>query len=131
MGPVRPLVRRIAAGVLALAAAMLFASLLAARSTAGALPDMALAELPPEARDTYALIVKGGPFRYDRDGVAFGNRENILPVARRGYYHEYTVPTPGAKSRGARRIVCGGPKTAPEACYYTGDHYQSFRRIRV
>jgi len=131
MGPVRTLDRRIAAAALALTAAVLFTSPLAARSTAGALPDVALAELPPEARDTYALIVKGGPFRYDRDGVAFGNRENILPPARRGYYHEYTVPTPGAKSRGARRIVCGGPKTAPEACYYTGDHYQSFRRIRV
>src|SRR5512132_2790277 len=127
MGPVRPLVRRIAAGVLALAAVMLFATPLAARSTAGALPDVALADLPTEARDIYVLIVKGGPFPYDRDGVAFGNRESILPPARRGYYHEYTVPTPGAKSRGARRIVCGGPKTAPEACYYTGDHYQSFR----
>ena len=131
MGPARPLDRRIAAGVLALAAALLFATPLGARSTGSPLPEVALGELPPEARDTYTLIISGGPFQFDRDGVAFGNRENLLPPARRGYYHEYTVPTPGAKSRGARRIVCGGPKTAPEACYYTGDHYQSFRRIRV
>jgi ribonuclease T1 len=130
MEPVRPLERCVAAGALALAA-MLFAAPLHARSTATALPEVALADLPSEARDTYALIVKGGPFRFDRDGVAFGNRENILPAAPRGYYHEYTVPTPHAKNRGARRIVCGGPRTAPEACYYTGDHYQSFRRIRV
>ena len=60
----------------------------------------------------------------------FGNRERLLPAHPRGYYHEYTVPTPGAKNRGARRIVCGGAKTAPDACYYTADHYQSFARIR-
>ena len=49
----------------------------------------------------------------------------------RGYYHEYTVRTPGVKSRGARRIVCGGTARTPDACYYTDDHYQSFRRIRT
>ena len=81
-------------------------------------------------RDVHALIRKGGPFRYDRDGVVFGNREQLLPAKPRGYYHEYTVRTPGVKNRGARRIVCGGPKTAPDACYYTDDHYRSFRRIR-
>ncbi|MET0204126.1 MAG: ribonuclease domain-containing protein, partial [Casimicrobiaceae bacterium] len=75
-------------------------------------------------------IKAGGPFRYDRDGVIFGNREHRLPERKRGYYHEYTVPTPGAKNRGARRIVCGGVKTAPDACYYTGDHYETFARIR-
>jgi ribonuclease T1 len=91
---------------------------------------IALADLPPEARTVYQLIGRGGPFAYDRDGVVFGNREHLLPAKPRGYYHEYTVRTPGEKTRGARRIVCGGPATKPEACYYTHDHYQSFRRIR-
>ena len=117
-----------------IAAAVVLAALVAlpvfARERPGPLAEVALSELPPEARETYALILNGGPFRYDRDGAVFGNREGILPPVRRGYYHEYTVPTPGARNRGARRIVCGGPKKAPDACYYTGDHYQSFRRIR-
>ncbi len=95
-----------------------------------AVPDVALAALPKQAQETYALVHKGGPFPYERDGVVFGNRERILPSKPRGYYHEYTVPTPGAKDRGARRIVCGGATNVPEACYYTDDHYQSFRRIR-
>ena len=87
--------------------------------------------LPREAQEVYALIRKGGPFRYDRDGVVFGNREKLLPAKPRGYYHEYTVRTPGAKNRGARRIVCGGPATdARTRAIYTDDHYQSFRRIR-
>jgi ribonuclease T1 len=101
-----------------------------ARATPEALPEVVLASLPPEAREVYALIRKGGPFRYDRDGVVFGNRERLLPAKSRGYYREYTVPTPGAKNRGARRIVCGGEPRVPDACYYTADHYQSFRRIR-
>lgn len=102
-------------------------------------PALALAEaeaevgvdaLPKEARTVLVQIRSGGPFRYERDGVTFGNRERLLPAKARGYYHEYTVPTPGARNRGARRIVCGGPKTAPVACWYTADHYQSFARIR-
>src|SRR5262252_9156303 len=101
-----------------------------ARSTPDALPPVALAELPKEAREVSAAIRTGGPFAYPRDGVVFGNRERILPVEPRGYYHEYTVPTPGMKSRGARRIVCGGPVRAPHACWYTADHYQSFQRIQ-
>ena len=100
------------------------------RTTADELPALALADLPKEARAVLGAIGAGGPFRYDRDGVVFGNREKLLPAHARGYYHEYTVPTPGATNRGARRIVCGGPKTAPDACYYTADHYQSFARIR-
>ena len=100
------------------------------RTAAADSPAVTLAELPKEARAVDAAIRKGGPFRYDRDGVVFRNFEKLLPVKPRGYYHEYTVPTPGAKNRGARRIVCGGAKTAPEACYYSDDHYQSFRRIR-
>ncbi|MEO5700793.1 MAG: ribonuclease [Casimicrobiaceae bacterium] len=101
-----------------------------ARRGHDALPEVALKELPREARGTYATIRAGGPFPYSRDGVVFGNRERLLPESARGYYHEYTVPTPGASTRGARRIVCGGPVTTPEACFYTDDHYRSFRRIR-
>ncbi len=90
---------------------------------------MSQAELPPQGRETYDRIRQGGPFPYDKDGVVFGNRERILPAEKRGYYHEYTVKTPGSRDRGARRIVCGGKKTMPDACYYTGDHYSSFRKI--
>ena len=86
-------------------------------------------ELPGEARDVLTRIHAGGPFGYERDGVVFGNREHSLPGRPRGYYHEYTVPTRAERTRGARRIVCGGPRAQPEVCYYTDDHYQSFRRI--
>ena len=95
-----------------------------------ALPEIAVADLSNEGREVLASIRAGGPFRYDRDGVVFGNREHLLPGKKRGYYHEYTVRTPGAKNRGARRIICGGPQTTPDDCFYTDDHYQSFRRIR-
>ena len=87
-------------------------------------------QLPPQGQDMMALIYKGGPFKHDKDGVVFGNRERILPAYSRGYYREYTVRTPNERSRGARRIVCGGSKpVAPDACYYTDDHYASFRKI--
>lgn len=89
-----------------------------------------LAELPPQGRATYALIHQGGPFPYDKDGSVFGNRERLLPANKRGYYREYTVKTPGARNRGARRIVCGGLPRTPDACFYTGDHYASFRVIK-
>jgi ribonuclease T1 len=94
-------------------------------ASAAAVSSIAVAELPAEARDTLQLIKRGGPFPYPRDGVVFGNYEHSLPQQTRGYYHEYTVKTPGAHNRGARRIVCGN---VPE-CYYTGDHYRSFYRI--
>lgn len=90
---------------------------------------VALTDLPLEGQRTYALILQGGPFPYDKDGVVFGNRERRLPPHPRGYYREYTVRTPGLKSRGARRIACGGAPKAPEVCYYSDDHYASFRRI--
>ncbi|MEU2225166.1 ribonuclease domain-containing protein [Streptomyces sp. NPDC018347] len=81
--------------------------------------------LPAEARETLALIDRGGPFPYTRDGIVFGNFERRLPQERRGYYHEYTVPTPGSRDRGARRVVTGeGGET-----YYTDDHYESFRAV--
>ena len=82
-------------------------------------------ELPREALETIALIKKGGPFPYSRDGAAFSNREKQLPVRERGWYREYTVKTPGARDRGARRIVAGRDGTL----YYTDDHYRTFRRI--
>jgi ribonuclease T1 len=91
---------------------------------------VALSTLPPQARQTHQLILSGGPFPYGKDGSVFGNRERLLPLRTRGHYREYTVKTPGASNRGARRIVCGGTRpTAPEACYYTADHYASFRLI--
>jgi ribonuclease T1 len=86
--------------------------------------------LPAEAQATQKLIRSGGPFRHEKDGTVFFNREELLPRQQRGYYREYTVETPGSQDRGARRIVCGGTvATAPEACYYTGDHYSSFKLI--
>ena len=90
---------------------------------------MAVADLPSQGRHTLQLIRDGGPFPFSKDGSVFGNRERQLPSKQRGYYLEYTVKTPGSRDRGARRIVCGGPPRTPDACYYTGDHYASFRRI--
>ena len=115
----------------------LFAVVFALASTpveAGGLPlpdksaigIIAVAELPAEARDTLRVIKRGGPFAYPRDGVVFKNYERILPQQPRGYYREYTVKTPRARNRGARRIVCG----EPVECYYSADHYQTFKRIR-
>lgn len=90
---------------------------------------VALTELPTEGQRTYQAIFNGGPFRHDKDGSVFGNRERLLPREARGHYREYTVDTPGARNRGARRIVCGGVPKTPSACWYTADHYASFRRI--
>jgi ribonuclease T1 len=93
------------------------------------LGTIALAQLPREAVNTLNLIAAGGPYPYQKDGVVFGNYERVLPAHRRGYYHEYTVPTPHAHNRGARRIVCGGPLRRTDSCYYSDDHYTSFNRI--
>jgi ribonuclease T1 len=94
------------------------------------LPTVWVTELPREGQETFQLIHQGGPFPYEKDGTVFGNRERILPRAMRGFYLEYTVRTPGVKHRGARRIVCGGQAPRkPEACYYSQDHYASFRKI--
>lgn len=92
---------------------------------------VALAALPREAQTTHSLILAGGPFPYDKDGSVFGNRERQLPSKARGYYREYTVKTPGARNRGAKRLVCGGkPPSTPDVCYYTDDHYASFKRVQ-
>jgi ribonuclease T1 len=88
--------------------------------------EIDIAVLPPEALQVLRLIQKGGPFPYAQDGTVFANRESLLPKQARGYYHEYTVRTPGAKDRGARRIITG----SEGEYYYTDDHYRSFRRIR-
>ena len=88
--------------------------------------EIQLADLPPEARATLRLIQHGGPFPHSRDGIPFGNREGLLPAQPRNYYREFTVPTPGLKHRGARRIIAG--KAADY--WYTEDHYRSFKRIR-
>jgi len=117
--------------------ALLLTAALASAPSAKESPDgsagaaaVALSSLPAEAQQTQQLILKGGPFPYRKDGSTFGNRERQLPAKPRGFYKEYTVKTPGSSDRGARRIVCGGPqRSQPEACFYTADHYASFRRI--
>jgi ribonuclease T1 len=88
--------------------------------------EIGYASLPREAQQTLQASKRGGPFAFERDGVAFGNYERLLPQRSRGYYHEYTVPTPGAKNRAARRIVSGGGGEY----YYSDDHYRTFNRIR-
>ena len=111
-------------------AGLLAVGTLQARESAPFSGTVPLGRLPAEAQAVHRAIYAGGPFAYSKDGIVFGNRERLLPAEPRGYYHEYTVATPGVRDRGARRIICGGqPVTAPAACYYTGDHYASFRRI--
>ena len=116
-----------------LAGLCLAAGTLAAEAPATAAPgyvaQIAVSDLPRDARDTLLLIRRGGPFRYRQDGSVFHNRERRLPARKRGYYREYTVPTPGARDRGARRIVAGGNSRGPGEYYYTDDHYNRFRRI--
>jgi ribonuclease T1 len=112
--------------LLALCAALFVAVGAAARDEPRRMHEVAVTELPRPARDTLALIRKGGPFPYKRDGVVFNNFEKRLPLHDRGYYREYTVPTPGAKDRGARRLVAG----KEGEIYYTDDHYKSFKRVR-
>jgi len=114
--------------VVTLAGAVLMAGSAQARGPAPGV--VALTQLPAEAQATHRLIHAGGPFPHHKDGIVFGNRERALPARPRGYYHEYTVDTPGARDRGARRIVCGGRQPAqPDTCFYTADHYASFRQI--
>lgn len=98
--------------------------------SATSVKSCSLGSLPGEVGDTVDAIHKGGPFAASKDGTTFGNNEGVLPQQSRGYYREYTVPTPGASNRGARRVVTGGdPKTNPEHYYYSGDHYDTFCEI--
>jgi ribonuclease T1 len=90
------------------------------------LAEISVSALPAEARHTIQVIRRGGPYPFQRDGVEFGNHERLLPPHRRGYYHEFTVPTPGASNRGARRIIAGGGGEY----FYTADHYRNFQRVR-
>jgi ribonuclease T1 len=90
---------------------------------------ISVSELPVQGVKVYVQIYQGGPFETEKDGVVFGNRERLLPASKRGFYREYTVPTPGLKHRGAKRIVCGGQPKTPDICYYSADHYASFRKI--
>ena len=118
-------------GLLATLGLALAAAAMPAAAQRGPAPEhpageIPAAELPVEARATLELIQKGGPFPYAKDGAVFGNREGLLPKQRRGYYREYTVRTPGIRTRGARRIVGG----ASGEFFYTDDHYNSFKRIR-
>lgn len=119
--------------LIALAAALIALGV-AAREAPGAIGEIAVAELPREARETLALIKRGGPFPYRKDGSVFHNREKRLPAKPRGYYTEYTVRTPGSRDRGPRRIVAGRGATGDPATggeyWYTDDHYETFRRIR-
>ncbi|MGW3107193.1 ribonuclease domain-containing protein [Streptomyces sp. NPDC001100] len=94
-------------------------------TTSGGTGTVKVSQLPAEARETITLIDRGGPFPYAKDGVVFGNYEKLLPEQKRGYYHEYTVRTPGSRDRGARRIVTG----QGGEIYYTDDHYKSFRTV--
>lgn len=107
------------------AVAAFLAALLSLQALGLAVGDIDRRQLPKEALETIALIRQGGPFPHARDGITFGNRERLLPARERGWYREYTVKTPGARDRGARRIVAGRDGTL----YYTDDHYRSFRRI--
>jgi ribonuclease T1 len=118
--------RWILALAVALAMALPAAAQRAAPQAPPAIAEAQLAQLPPETRQAVTLIRKGGPYLYARDGVVFVNRENLLPRQKRGYYREYTVKTPGVRTRGARRIIAG----AGGELYYTEDHYNHFVRIR-
>ena len=96
----------------------------------GALDEVAVRSLPPEAQQTLALIKRGGSFPHAKEGVIFGNYEGVLPKRKRGYYHEYTVRIYGERGRGPRRIVAGSAPTVSGEYYYTADHYATFRHIR-
>lgn len=94
------------------------------------LEEVPVTELPREAKRTLALVKQGGPFPYAKDGAVFGNYEGVLPKRKRGYYHEFTVNTPGMRNRGARRIITGGEPASSGEYYYTDDHYATFKRIK-
>ena len=111
--------------------ALLFSgSILAQAVSAQRMDTVAINALPPEVAQALALIKQGGPYPYAKDGVVFGNYEGSLPRQQRGYYHEFTVKTPHARNRGARRIIVGGNVQRSGEYFYTQDHYRTFQRIR-
>ncbi len=120
---------RLAALLVLVAIGMAASAQQASARTPYAPEEIRVDALPAEARATLERIRTGSRPSYERDGVVFGNREHLLPAKPRGYYHEYTVKTPGARTRAARRIVCGGEIRTPAECYYSSDHYRSFKRI--
>ena len=122
------MIANLRAVIIALACLLFVAGGVHARDQQSA--DIPAAALSPQALHTLNLIQRNGPFPFDRDGIVFGNRERTLPDRPRGYYHEYTVNTPGERGRGAKRIVCGGDQSSTRECYYSDDHYRTFRRIR-
>lgn len=98
--------------------------------TSGYLDVIPVSDLPKEAQVTLLLIKRGGPFPYTQDGAIFGNYEGVLPKQKRGYYHEFTVKTPGVRNRGARRIIVGDEPVMSREYYYTDNHYATFKRIK-
>ena len=121
--------RRWVLGV-SIAACLLVGAEVSARQSVVPPAPVRISQLPPDAQAVHRSIRVGGPFAYPKDGTVFGNRERLLPARPRGFYREYTVANPGARDRGARRIVCGGYQAkVPETCFYTVDHYSTFRRI--
>lgn len=120
------LLKKWAAGL----AVLIFSAIFLVQGSWFSRDEIQFADLPVEAQHTWRLIRSGGPFPYGKDGTVFHNRERRLPEQARGYYREYTVPTPGLQHRGARRIVAGSPPATSGEYYYTDDHYRRFRRIR-
>jgi guanyl-specific ribonuclease Sa len=121
------MVKRLCAGGFLVCSAMVVGAFESAQPQ---FPAVQREKLPEQAQQVLVSVAAGGPFLYEKDGTTFGNRERLLPSNKRGYYREYTVPTPGVSHRGARRVVCGGVQPRlPDACYYTHDHYASFRLI--
>ncbi|WP_333772554.1 ribonuclease [Streptomyces sp. IBSBF 3136] len=110
----------------ALLCTLLVGGTVSATTAAASVGSICHSALPSQADDTLELIDQGGPFPYDQDGIVFSNREGVLPSQRSGYYHEYTVKTPGSSTRGARRIVTGDEQ---QEDYYTSDHYATFDLI--
>ncbi|MFK0120313.1 ribonuclease domain-containing protein [Streptomyces sp. NPDC090994] len=120
-----PHAARIGAAAAALTALLVGGTVSATTATAApaAVGSICYSDLPSQAHDTLDLIEQGGPYPFTQDGTVFQNREGILPSQSTGYYHEYTVITPGSSTRGARRIVTGEEY---QEDYYTADHYASF-----
>jgi len=132
LGLARSLGHVLAGAALSMALAVMPQGVMARQSpddVQGVVGTIAAQQLPNEARQTLERIETGGPFPYEKDGSRFGNYEHSLPQQARGYYREYTVKNSNSRNRGAKRIVCGGDQRAANDCYYTEDHYNSFKRI--